>query len=291
MPSLLRPLWPTRSLAVTLAFCLAIVSVHAQGGPASPSGPKAPSPSPEYGTKAPDADGSGGSAGGPGSGSGAGGGYGSLDERDQAAERARFFAWLSSSPEGLRLAEYRAGLEALAAASIAAGVPADAYKLRIKEAAAKGVAPSIVMAALREDARLWDALGAALRDTGWPPAAKAADLYIVSATSLRNGLAFSAVLELLDWAAPARAQSERIGAVLKALTVIAASLPLDAGEAGRAALALAQSRLPVGQFDELTALARAAAARSVPPGEFASALIDALRRAKPLEELSRKFSL
>jgi hypothetical protein len=81
-------------------------------------------------------------------------------------------------------------IEALAFASIAAGVPADAYKLRIKEAVAKGVEPAIVLAALREDAKLWDDIGPLLMDKGWPPSAKAADFYVAAATALRNGLAF-----------------------------------------------------------------------------------------------------
>ncbi|HAE20777.1 MAG TPA: hypothetical protein DCG47_00415 [Spirochaetaceae bacterium] len=219
------------------------------------------------------------------------GGSSALNDSRQAAERKQFLNWFVSSQEGLRLAAHRADIEALAYASIAVGVPVDAYKLRIKEAAAKGVAPPVVLAALREDARLWDELGNALSDKGWPPAPKAADLYIAAATALRNGLALSVVLELFGWAAPARAQSERVGAVLKALTLIVAKLPMEERDAGRLALELAKARLAVGQFDELAALAGAAAGRSIAPGEFARVCVEVLRLSKPLEELARRLSL
>lgn len=284
----MRPARYARGFFASLALCIALAPGYSQGGPASGSGDKIPAASPEKTEKPPKAEGSTGSGGATGAGVF---GNNAQSERLQAAERKRFGDWLAASPEGLRLAEYWADIEALAYASLAAGVPVDAYKLRIKEAAAKGVAPAIVMAALREDARHWDKVGAALWDKGWPPMEKAPDLFIASATALRNGLAFSAALELFEWAAPARAQSERVAAVLKALTLIVASLPLNAGEAGQAALELAKSRLPVGQFDELAGLAAAAAMRSVPPGDFARALIEALRQAKPLEALARRFSL
>jgi hypothetical protein len=291
-----KPAPQTRALMALFAFCVALASVYAQGGPASGSSAELPAPGPGNPDRQVSTDGGAGTGSsigstGAGAGSATSGGYGAQSERRQSAERKRFSDWFLSSAEGRRLALFRMDIEALAYASIEAGVPADAYKLRIKEAVAKGVEPAIVLAALREDANYWDAIGPLLVNKGWPPTAKAADFYVAAATALRNGLAFSAVRELLEWAAPARAQAERASAVLKAITLIASRIGADAGQAGQLALELMKSRLPVGQFDELAALANAAAERSVGPGDFTRALLKALRLTKPLEELARSLSL
>ncbi len=229
--------------------------------------------------------GSGGPAGGPvagggqdGAGDGSGGGAPrvSRDGREGslaggAMSAAEFGAWLDSSREAVRYAAVRPRIRETAAAAIAAGVPAEAFISRIKEAAAKGIPPDTLAAALEADAARWITVAALLRGRDWPPGEERADFYLAAGSSLLNGVGMPALAALVDWAVGAKAAAGRTGAILGTVASMGNAFRWTPETGARLALALAASRLKPGDFPALAELAGRAAAGGVSAQAFMEA--------------------
>lgn len=171
-----------------------------------------------------------------------------------------FESWLGTSKEGLRLRSVYDRLRNSAKPALAAGVPIDAFKARIREAVAKGAAPDIVAAALEADAERWIWLANLIENDSWPPARSAAGFYLSVASALRNGLSETAVRDLVEWAKVSRIAPERAGAALTVAASICTSLGTGSAHFESVARLLAASKLKIGQYDSVTALANRALA-------------------------------
>jgi len=262
-------------------------SVFSQGG-GSGAGSGSPS-KPEPGASKPadtEEDGSGktsretgrsGSAGRVASGSSIG--APSLDEE--------FNSWLATSREGARLGSVYERLQMSATPALAAGVPLDAFKARIGEAAAKGTAPNIVAAAIDADTRRWIWLANLVRSSSWPPAKSAAGFYLSAASALRNGLSQAAVRDLVVWAANSRTAPERAGAALTAAVSLAATLETRDGQVDPVARLLAASKLKIGQYDSVTTLARRSLAAGISAERFIATLEATLGKGLNLTDLEK----
>lgn len=200
---------------------------------------------------------------------------------------AEFSSWLSGSPEAARYAGARDALAAMAERAAVAGVPLEALMLRVREAAAKRSDQAPMLAALGGDLARWIELAALLRGTGWPPAAQAPEFFVAAGAAMRNGIDAASLSELLSWSVQAKAAPERVAA---AMIAAAGLVPvLGRGGAGRAALALAASRLRPGDFDAAAALVVSAAARGARAAELLAACEDILGRRGTLRDLERRL--
>jgi hypothetical protein len=184
---------------------------------------------------------------------------------------AAFGAWLASAREASQLSGVVSRLQAIANPSLEAGVPVEAFIARIREAAAKGVRPEVLVQALEEDASRWTWLAGVVRGASWPPDEASPGFYVSTAMAFRNGLDRAAVQGVVVWAAGSRASAEKTGAAMTTAAVIASRLR-DPAAGGEIALALARSRLKVGQFPEVVELASKAAASGMSPARFRAAL-------------------
>lgn len=265
-----------KAAAFSLALCFA-ASLAAQGGAGGPGGamPGAgPAPG-SPGTGVPDR--SGGTSSGPGARTGS----------DISAIES-LGSWLETSREVSRFLSVRDRLLAAAVPAIEAGAPAEAFRIRLREAAAKGASPETAAEALEADAARWTALARSLGPE-WPPASKSAAFYVSAALAMRNGIELEAVTGVAGLARSGKASPERAAAALTAAATLRASIALSPAEAGRAALAVAASRLRVGDFDELAGLAERAARSLVSPFLFLAALESTLGSGGTLKDLERRL--
>jgi hypothetical protein len=248
--------------------------------PAGGSGTDSPGqPSPDTGARQPGD----GSSGGAGNDSGRQGSVAGKTGQDQEAV---FDEWLSRSGEGAKLSGLRDRLRSIAAPALKAGVPAEAFMARIREAVAKGVPPAVLIQALDEDSSRWIWLATVVRGSSWPPAEASAGFYLASAAALRNGLDEDGVRRVLSWAIGVRASAEKTGAALT--TAAAVSLRLRSpAMGGDTALLLAQSKLKVGQFPAVAGLASKAIASGMSPGSFMATLEATIGRGSKLPDLEK----
>jgi hypothetical protein len=187
--------------------------------------------------------------------------------------------------EGSRLASVRERLRTLAGPALRAGVPLDAFVSRVREAVAKGAPPVLVAEAIESDAAAWIWLAGILADGTWPPENAATDLYLAVATAFRNGLDTGAVSGLVSWA---RVSGSRTGKAVAALaTASAISSEFGASGAGDVARIVAASRLKIGRYDDVAALAARAAASGIGADRFDSALAATLGAGGSLADLER----
>ncbi|MBN1242767.1 MAG: hypothetical protein JXA15_08675 [Spirochaetales bacterium] len=199
-----------------------------------------------------------------------------------------FGRWLETSGEVSRFLPVRYRLLAAAVPAIEAGAPAEAFRIRLREAAAKGASPETTADALEADAARWTAL-ARLIGTDWPPASKSAAFYVSAALAMRNGIELEAVAGVAAWARAEKSSPERAAAALTAAATLRAAISLSPAEAGRAALAVAASRLKVGHFDDLVELAERAARSGLSPFLFLAALESTFGSGEGLEDLERRL--
>ena len=202
---------------------------------------------------------------------------------------ANFGAWLSSAREAAGLSVVAARLRLIAEPAIEAGVPVDAFIARIREAVAKGVQPEVLVQALLEDASNWTWLAGLVRGASWPPLEASPGFYVSAAMAFRNGLDRAAVKGVVEWASGSRASAEKTGAAMTTAAVIA-SLLRDPGAGGEIALALARSRLKVGQFPEVAELASKVAASGTDSARFMTALESTIGRGSRLSVLKKALA-
>jgi len=199
----------------------------------------------------------------------------------------RFAAWLESSREGARLADVRERLRLAAGPALRAGAPLDAFVSRVREAAAKGAPPALVADAVEADAARWTWLAGSLAGEDWPPDDAATDLYLAVATAFRNGLDARAVSGVVSWA---RGSGSRAGRAVAALSTAAAVSAEFGGEgAGDSARILAASRLGIGRYDDVAALAAKAARAGISAAKFESALAATIGEGGSLADLERSL--
>jgi len=196
-----------------------------------------------------------------------------------------FNSWLVTSKEGARLGSVYERLRKSAAPALAAGVPLEAFKARIREAAAKGAAPDIVAAAMEADAARWIWLAGLVRNRAWPPAKTAAGFYLSAASALRNGLGETAVRDLVIWSAVSHIDSKRAGAALTAAVSLSAALGTRGEQSDSAAVLLASSKLSIGQYDSVTALANRAVAAGISADRFMSSLEATIGKGRTLADM------
>lgn len=196
--------------------------------------------------------------------------------------------WLETSREVSSFLSVRYRLLAAAMPAIEAGAPAEAFRIRLREAAAKGASPETAAEALEADAARWTALARSL-GPDWPPAAKSAAFYVSAALAMRNGLELEAVAGVAARARAGKASPERAAAALTTAATLRASIALSPSEAGRAALAIVTSRLKVGDFDGLAVLADRAAHAGVTAFLFLAALESTLASGGSLKDLERRL--
>ncbi len=199
----------------------------------------------------------------------------------------RFAAWLESSREGARLADVRERLRMAAGPALRAGAPLGAFVSRVREAAAKGAPPALVADAVEADAARWTWLAGSLAGGDWPPDDAATDLYLAVATAFRNGIDARAVSGLVSWA---RESGSRAGRAVAALSTAAAVSAEFGGEgAGDSARILAASRLGIGRYDDVAALAARAAGAGLGAARFESALASTIGGGGSLADLERSL--
>lgn len=196
-----------------------------------------------------------------------------------------FDSWLATSKEGARLGIVYERLRKSAAPALDAGVPPEAFKARIREAAAKGAAPEIVAVAIEADARRWIWLAELVRDRAWPPERTAAGFYLSAASALRNGLGEAAVRDLVIWSAASRIDPERAGAALTVAASLDAALRSRGGRGDSVARLLAASKLRIGQYDSVVALARRAMTAGISAERYMAALQETLGKGRTLTDL------
>ena len=211
---------------------------------------------------------------------------GSADTRANALEM-EFDSWLATSKEGSRLGSVYERLLASAIPALVAGVPLDAFKARIREAAAKGAAPDIVAGAIEEDTKRWIWLANLVKSGSWPPEKAAAGFYLSAASALRNGLGEAAVRDLVIWAAASRTSPERAGAALTAAVTLSTALGTRSGQAESVARMLAASKLKIGQYDSVAALARRSLAAGIGAERFIATLEATLGKGLKLSDLEK----
>jgi len=199
-----------------------------------------------------------------------------------------FGRWLETAREVARFLPVRDRLFAAAVPAIEAGAPVDAFRIRLREAAAKGATPETAAEAIEADAARWTALARSLGPE-WPPASKSAAFYVSAALAMRNGIGLDAVTAVGSWSRSAKASPERAAAALTAAATLRASIALSPAEAGRVALAVASSKLKVGEFDALAELADRAARAGVTPFLFLAALESTLDPGGGLKDLERRL--
>jgi hypothetical protein len=177
-------------------------------------------------------------------------------------------------------------LKLIADPALKAGVPAEAFISRIREATAKGVKPEVLVQALEEDASNWTWLAGVVRGTSWPPNKASREFYLSAAMAFRNGLDRVAVKGVVEWASGSRASAEKTGAAMMTAAAIASRLRSPSA-GGEIALVLARSRLKVGQFPELAELATKVAASGTSAERFLSALGSTIGRGSKLAVLEK----
>jgi hypothetical protein len=247
------------------------------GGPAGDGGSQA------FDTPAPQAGGETGPAGmGPGDRAGSPG----FSGRDA---NAAFGAWLSNAKEAARLAGVAARLKLITGPALEAGVPAEAFIARIREAVAKGVQADVLVQAIEEDASGWTWLAGVLRGSSWPPHEASPGFYVSAAIALRNGLDRAAVQGVVEWASGSRASAGKTGAAMTTAAAIASRLR-DPAAGGEIARVLARSRLKVGQFPEVAELVSKAAASGVGHGRIMAALGSTIGRGSTLAVLEKALA-
>ncbi len=202
-----------------------------------------------------------------------------------------FDSWLASSKEGARLGSIYERLRESAAPALDAGVPLEAFKARIREAAAKGASPDIVATAMEADAARWIWLAELVRDRAWPPVKTAAGFYLSAASALRNGLGEAAVRDLVIWSAASSITSERAGAALTAAVSLSAALGMRGGQSDSAAVLFASSKLRIGQYDSVAVLANRALAAGISAERFMTILEATMREGRTLADLEKALSL
>lgn len=210
---------------------------------------------------------------------------GSTDEATGARAELEFRRWLASYLSGGELEETRSRLEAIAVVALRAGVPADAFKARIREAVAKRATSETMLRAIEEDARRWVWLAGLLDGSAWPPGDRAAELYLAASTALRNGVAEASVAGLLSWARDTDADAAKAGAALT--TAASLSMTFRDAATGDAALTLLRSRLRVRQYSAVVELAVRAQSAGVTPLRFLEALEATIGQGGSLRELER----
>jgi hypothetical protein len=198
-----------------------------------------------------------------------------------------FESWLATSKEGSRLGDVYERLRNSAAPALMAGVPIEAFKARIREAAAKGAAPEIVAAAIEADAMSWIWLANLVKAGTWPPAKTAAGFYLATASALRNGLGETAVRDLVVWCADLHMDPERAGAALTGAVSLSATLGTRGSPSDSVARLLAASKLRIGQYDSVTALANRALAAGISAERFMATLQETLGMGKNLSGLEK----
>lgn len=253
---------PARALAVLLLFLAATVSAQPSGAGGSAGGT---------------------GAGGPPAQAGAGTGDGPQDGSTRAGPReaaagsaspmgaTEFGAWLGSAREAARYAAVRDAIRETAFAAIAAGVPAEAFVSRIKEASSKAVPPATLAGALEADAARWMSVAELLRGRDWPPGGERTDFFLAAGGALLNGIGSPVLSALVAWAAGSKAAAGRTGAILGTVASIGNALRWTQETASRFALALAGSRLKTGDLPALAELAVRAASAGVSASAFAEA--------------------
>ncbi|MBN2875142.1 MAG: hypothetical protein JXM71_08600, partial [Spirochaetales bacterium] len=203
-----------------------------------------------------------------------------------------FDEWLDSFRDGQRLADVRDALRPIVEPALAAGVPAAAFTSRVREAVAKGVAPEVVVQALRDDAERWMWLASLTQGRSWPPAASSSGLYLAVAAAFRNGEDSASMRAVVEWGASTRASAEKTAAALMTAATVRASFGVASGEPGHAgdsgvALVLARSRLRVGQYSEVAKLAAKAAEAGIGMDRFLAALEATIGRGGRIADLER----
>ncbi len=209
------------------------------------------------------------------------------DEATATGVRAEleFNRWLASYLAGGELEGTRSRLETIAVVAMNAGVPADAFKARIREAVAKRATPETMLRAIEEDARRWIWLAGQLDGSAWPPGDRAAELYLSASTALRNGVAEASVAGLLSWAGDTSADAAKAGAALT--TAASLSMPFRDAATGDAALTLLRSRLRVRQYSAVVELAVRAQSAGFSSRRFLEALEATLGQGGSLRDLER----
>ncbi len=206
---------------------------------------------------------------------------------ESAAQQKQFGGWLSGSPEGRRYQSVETRVRELSDLASASGVPLEVFMIRMKEAMAKNIAPGIFIGALETDSVQWVRIAALLGENDWPPASKAPDFYISASNALRNGVTEEAISTLITWALASRGAPERVGAVLMSISSLTGLM--DTTELTRTAGLIASSRLRVGEFDDLAALLKRAAASGKTSTELLAAMEAVLGNRSALRDLERRL--
>lgn len=174
-------------------------------------------------------------------------------------------AWFEHSGQAARLGEPGGALLDRARAAISAGVPAAVFSERLREAAAKGVAPATAVAAITVDSERLARLAAVLSEEGWPPGHTAVDFYLAAAAAMRSGLSEGEVVSTAVLAAEKRRNAKATGVALT--TAAAASSVFGVPLTGLAS-GLVGSSLYVNDYSTIVELAHRAIAESVDAERF-----------------------
>lgn len=200
-----------------------------------------------------------------------------------------FDRWLYASGEGRALSAVREGVLAVAVNALRAGVPPDAFKLRLREAVAKKVPPETILKAIEYDASYWIRVSEMIGTDDWPPGDKSPGFYIAAGNALRNGLGEPAVRDVIAWARGSRGAPERAEAALTTVASIAIALRADDAQAAVMVRGLAGSRLRVGEFGNVAELAGRAFAAGISASGFSAKLASVLNAGGSLRELERQL--
>ena len=173
--------------------------------------------------------------------------------------------WFEHSGQASRLGEPGSALLNRARAAISAGVPAAVFSERLREAAAKGVAPATAVAAITVDSERLARLAAILSEKGWPPGHAAVDFYLAAAAAMRSGLSEGEVVSTAVMAAEKRRNAKATGV---ALTVAASASSVFGVPLAGLASGLVGSSLYVNDYSSIVELASRAVLEGISAERF-----------------------
>ncbi|HAP43502.1 MAG: hypothetical protein A2087_10090 [Spirochaetes bacterium GWD1_61_31] len=208
----------------------------------------------------------------------------------QQRELASLARWLRSASVAAWLGVHGDGLLEQATVAAAAGVPAELFQNRLREAVAKQAQPGQIADSLAVDAANWRFIAGVVAGDRWLTARQRVAFFLAIGTALRNGFAQASLEEAVCWARTARIGADRLAAATAATAGRQAVVAVQPAPTLRLLKALAASRLPTSQFNEALGLLQAAVGSGVNPEVAIMALEGSLAASGNLTALRAALS-
>ncbi|MBU0936928.1 MAG: hypothetical protein KKC64_15045 [Spirochaetes bacterium] len=172
-------------------------------------------------------------------------------------------SWLNDDAAARSVRNLATDILLLVAQHAAAGIPPALFQIRLREAAAKNIPASRVMASLEADAGNWRFIAEIDIPEDWLPEAKRNSFYLATAAALRNGMSEDQLRSAIQWAYGGAAAPERLAAAAVTAAGLLATSVEQAAQGLRLLRLLAASRLRTDRYLEVVALLQQALRRGL----------------------------